>query len=271
MPTVAVQGRTLYYEDAGDGDPVLFIHGFGGNLLGWGLALRDLRHSFRCIAYDQRDSGRSDRATAPYTIRDLADDAAGLISALSLAPCHVVGFSMGGAVTQELAINHPQLVRSVTLVATYTKGDARGSDNLRSWARIRESFDREAYFRAVYPWLLTYREYEWPGFVEQHIRQAIEAPYQQDQAAYLRQMEATLAHDADGRLEQVQAPTLVLVGDEDILAPLRFSRRLASAIPNARLMVLPEVGHGLLWVKPHEVSRAIQGFLLSLEDETDGG
>jgi pimeloyl-ACP methyl ester carboxylesterase len=194
----------------------------------------------------------------------MAGDAAGLIAALGLNACHIVGFSMGGAVTQELAINHPDAVRSITLIATYTSGDPRGSDNLRSWAKIREAFDRESYYRAVYPWLLTYREYQWPGFVDEHIRRAVEAPNQQEQDAYLRQMEATLAHNAEDRLDRITAPTLVLVGEDDILAPLRFSRTLAARIPDARLLVLPEVGHGLLWVKPHDVSRAVLGFLDSL-------
>ena len=269
MPSIEANGHSLFYEDASSGAPVLFIHGFGGNLLGWGPVIGDMRQTFRCIAYDQRDSGRSAQATAAYGIRDMADDAASLVQALSLGPCHVVGFSMGGAVAQELAINYPDLVRSVALIATYTKGDARGSDNLRSWARIRETFERQSYFHAVYPWLLTFREYEWPGFVEQSIQRAVESPYPQDQAAYLRQMEATLAHNAEDRLGRIAAPTLVLVGEEDILAPLRFSRKLASSIPNARLMVLPEVGHALLWVKPQQVSRALQGFLLSLDEETD--
>jgi pimeloyl-ACP methyl ester carboxylesterase len=270
MPQVEINGVSIFYEDAGEGDPVLFIHGFGSDLLSWGLVLRELRKSFRGIVYDQRDSGRSSRARGQYSIRDLADDAAGLIRAVGIGPCHVVGFSMGGAVTQELAINHPDAVRSITLVATYTKGDARGSDNLRSWAKLREQFDPVSYFRAIYPWLLTHREYEWPGFVEENIRRAVEAPYPQEQDAYLRQMEATLAHDAEDRLTAIQAPALVLVGEDDILAPLRFSRTLAASIPDARLMVLPEVGHALLWVKPYDVSRAIQGFLQSLEDRQSG-
>lgn len=269
MPHVQANGRALYYEDSGSGGPVLFIHGFGGNLLGWEPVLGEMRQAFRCIAYDQRDSGRSEQAATAYTVRDMAADAAALITALSIAPCHIVGFSMGGAVAQELAINYPDIVRSLSLIATYTKGDARGSDNLRMWAKIRETFDQQTYYRAIYPWLLTFREYEWPGFVEANIQRAIASPYQQDQAAYLRQMEATLAHDAEERLPGILAPTLVLVGNEDILAPLRFSRTLASRIPNARLMVLPDVGHALLWVKPQEVSRALQGFFLSLEEEPD--
>lgn len=267
MPEVLANGQQLYYEELGAGDPVLFIHGFGSDLNAWGLVTRELRESYRCIVYDQRDSGRSGRAAASYTVRDMAADAAALIAACDAAPCHVVGYSMGGAVAQELAINYPASVRSLTLVATYDQGDQRGTDNLRSWAHMRETFTREEYFRAIYPWLHTYREYEQPGFIDERIRRSLEAPNPQDQAAFVRQMEATLGHDAASRLPSITAPTQVIVGAEDILAPLRFGRALAAAIPRSRLLVLPDVGHSLLSVKPDDVKRAILGFLGSVEDD----
>ncbi|MBI4496764.1 MAG: alpha/beta hydrolase [Chloroflexi bacterium] len=264
MPITSVRDVNLYYEDLGAGEPVLWIHGFSGDHRGWAAQIPVFQDAYRCMVYDQRDSGRSATSRRDYTTADLAEDAVGLLDALDIPRATVVGFSMGGAVAQEFAINHPERVHGLVLVATYTAGDPRGSENLRAWARMRAVFTPEQYHRAISPWVLTYREYLVPGLVEGFLQRALENPYRQSQEAYERQMEAVLAHNAEDRLGRITAPCLVLVGDEDILAPLRFSRTLVSRIPRARLEVIPEVGHALLWVKPDEVNRAIGRFLAGL-------
>lgn len=267
MPTAEVRDITLFYDELGQGEPILWMHGFSGSHLGWLAQARAFGAAHRCIVYDHRDSGQSSESSRAYSIRDLADDAAALLDHLNIPRATVVGFSMGGAVAQEFAINHPDRLTGLALVATYTKGDPRGSDNLRSWARMRRSFPPEDFARATAPWVYTYREYLVPEFIENQIRRGLENPHWQSQEAYERQMEAVLAHDAEDRLDRIAAPCLVICGEDDILAPLRFSRMLAERIPLARLEVIPEVGHGLLWVKPAAVSEALDRFLMSVQQD----
>src|SRR3954454_7488369 len=123
MPHVDVAGRKVHYIREGEGEPLLLIQGLSGNHLHWGedfLAL--LRPDFDVIAFDNRGIGYSDPVDGPFTIADMADDAAGLLEALDLESAHVLGISMGGMIAQELALHHPEKVRTLTLGCTYAGG-----------------------------------------------------------------------------------------------------------------------------------------------------
>ena len=264
MPRLNAGGLSLFYQESGAGQPVIFIPGLGSDHTAWGYQTRALSQHFRCIALDNRDVGQSDCAPGPYTTRDMAQDLIGLLDALSIASADIVGWSMGSAIAQEVAINWPERVRRLCLVASYHEGDPRGTERHTTFAELRRTLGLETYLKVVYPWSFTYRAYLRPGFVQGIMKRALESPFPQRQEAYERQVAATVSHDARGRLSRIQSPTLVLVGDEDILTPSeRFSRAMAREIPNARLVVVPEVGHALLWEQPDAVNQALQEFLLA--------
>ena len=263
MPRLNAGGLSLFYQESGAGQPVIFIPGLGSDHTAWGYQTRALSQHFRCIALDNRDVGESDCASGPYTTRDMAQDMVGLMDALGIPSADIVGWSMGSAIAQEVAINWPERVRRLCLVASYHQGDPRGAERHTTFAELRRTLGVETYLKVVYPWSFTYRAYLRPGFIHDMMKRALESPSQQRQDAYERQVAATVNHDARGRLSRIQAPTLVLVGDEDILTPPeRFSRAMAREIPDARLAVVPEVGHALLWEQPDAVNQALQAFLL---------
>jgi 3-oxoadipate enol-lactonase len=117
-------GPTVHYVRRGEGEPLLLIQGMGGNHLSWGEPfLEALEGDFDVVAYDHRGVGRSSRVTDPFTIVELADDAAALLDALGWDSAHVVGISMGGMVAQELALRHPERLRTLTLGCTYCGGE----------------------------------------------------------------------------------------------------------------------------------------------------
>ncbi len=271
MPFAKAGDLSLFYQESGSGSPVLMLPGLGADHMAWGYQALKLQAHFRCIRIDNRDVGRSDRATAPYTIRDMAQDTVELLDALEINSAHVVGWSMGSAIAQELVLHHPERVRSLSLVATYHEGDPRADDRFHAMAEVRKAMGMQMFMRLSYPGSFTYRAYERPGFIEGMMQRALDNQYGQEQEAYERQVQATLTHNTAGRLSNIACPTLVLVGDEDILTPLeRFARPIAGEIPNAVLRVIPEVGHALVWEQPDAVSEALLEFLMSVALETDG-
>ena len=109
MPSIAVNGRSFYFEQMGEaGEPLVFLSGLGGDHRAFSLAQRHFASRYRTLALDARDAGRSDRATSPYTTADMADDVAGWLEALRVPSAHIVGQSLGGLVAQELAIRYPR-------------------------------------------------------------------------------------------------------------------------------------------------------------------
>ena len=263
MPIAQVNGMNLFYRVDGhpEGPPVVFISGLGGDHRRWEGIVGLLGDTYRCITFDNRDAGHSGRASSPYTIRDMAQDLAGLLTELGISSAHVVGNSMGGAIAQELALSYPEVVRRLVLVSTYTSGDPRGSAIFQSSSQLRRRLSREEYQRALLPWVYTVQEYQMPGFIEEAVRLAQGDPLYQEPEAYDRQVQATITFSSEDRLHRITHSTLLVFGEDDIMTPLRFARQLNQGISNSRLVILAGTGHGLLNTRTGEVLGLIDGFL----------
>ncbi|MBI2884405.1 MAG: alpha/beta fold hydrolase [Candidatus Methylomirabilis oxyfera] len=261
MPKVRVGQIELFYEEDGHGEPIVWIHGLGIDHRVWGLQMPLFTQHFRCLAFDNRDAGQSDRSPNSYTIKIMADDAVRLMDALAIDKAHIVGLSMGGAVAQELAIAHPARVQRLVLVSTYTSSDRRGADVLNSFALMRARFSREEYARATSPWVFTYQDYLIPGFVDLATARFMEDPYFLPADVYARQVEAALSHFTEDRLSRIKAPTLIVAGDDDLLTPMRFARTLHEQIPGAKLVVIQGGGHALILTHAGEFNRLVLQFL----------
>jgi 3-oxoadipate enol-lactonase len=263
MASITIDGRVVAFEEWGSGDPVVWLQGTGESRQGWAAQIAELSERFRCIATDHRDAGESSYVSDPYTPADLADDAASVMDSLGLAPAHLVGYSLGGAVAQELAIARPDLVRSLALLSTWAASDGWFIAQMRSWQSLRRQHwnDEQAFLDSLGAWLWSPATYAVPGLVEglHTIMQAEDPPQRPD--GWIRQCDADAAHAAGSRLGSVTAPTLVIVGEDDICTPPRYARELCGLLPSAELVTVPDAGHGALAEKSADVNAAISAFL----------
>jgi len=251
MPTVRVNDVELYYQDVGDGEPLLLIMGFGGDITAWAFQIPDFAARYRVIAFDNRGVGQSDAPDHPYTTRMMAGDALGLMDALGVDRAHVLGVSMGGMIAQELALARPDRVSSLHLACTFAHPDRYMLALNAAWREMRLGLGREWTLRTLGLWLFSPTTYaERPEFIEALLQNSLENPYPQSLAGFLRQGEAVAAHDALDRLPAIRCPTLVTVAEDDILVPPRFAREIVAQIPGAELKLVPGAGHAYFLERP---------------------
>lgn len=266
MQMVQSNGLNFALERRGSGEPLLFLGGTG-----WDLRDRPnpldgpLAKQFEVILFDQRGMGQSDKPACEYSMADYAEDAAGVLDALGVASAHVVGFSFGGMVAQELAIRHPDKVRRLVLAGT-TSGGAGGSSY-----PIHEFLDLDAEARARRGLEVMDRRFtpQWqaanPAEAARLIRERMILAARRGDDAELeagkrRQLMARAQHDCFDRLPQITAPTLVIAGEQDGQAPLELARNLADGIAGARMVVVSGAHHTLLGGGP-DAYRAMLEFL----------
>ncbi|HET7485995.1 MAG TPA: alpha/beta hydrolase [Solirubrobacterales bacterium] len=264
MPSVDAAGTELHYLRAGEGEPLLLIQGMSATHLTWGRPfLNELERSFDCIVFDNRGMGLSGQAELPFTIADMAADTAALLDALEIETAHVVGISMGGMIAQELALAHPERIRTLTIGASYCggpNGTLMAPEDLQMLGAAYASGEPEQVFRAMWEINLspTFREDDsrFAAFVE--MGSALPAP----QPVVLQQMRACGAHDTHEHLGQISLPTLVIHGDADRMLGHGNGREIAARIP-ARLETLEGVGHMFWWEQPQRSAELIREHALA--------
>jgi 3-oxoadipate enol-lactonase len=248
MPRVGVGEISMYYVEAGQGEPLVLVMGLGADHLAWGFQFPAFAERYRVIAFDNRGAGQTDAPDHPYTTPMMAEDTLRLMDALGIERAHVLGVSMGGMIAQEIALSRPERVRSLQLHCTMGRPDAYLLAQLEAGRVQRRTLTPEEALRAGYLWLFARATYdERPELVEMFLQSALENPHPMSLTGFLRQCDAVQAHDALDRVAAIRCPTLISVADQDILVPPRFSRALAQRLPRATFQLIEGAGHGYFW------------------------
>ena len=261
MPHVQANGINLYYEERGTGEPLLLIMGITAPGAVWEKHVAHWESSFRCILYDNRGIGQTDKPAGPYTSAQLADDAAGLLEALNISSARVAGVSMGGIIAQQLALRHPERVRSMVLMCPWARCDRPARATFQHMMHAKRLRPEEF---ANYMQLLIYHPTSWAddttyeALLEAQQTAATE-PYPQPLHGLEGQAHACMDHDVLADLPQIQQPCLVIGGEDDRFVPVALIREVADAIPNAELHLYEQAAHVFHWEKIDDFNpRALQ-------------
>ena len=261
MPYARVNGIKIYYETYGEGHPVVLIGGLGSEIQSWATQIPIYSKHFQVIVFDNRGAGKSDKPDTPYTIELMADDTAGLLDTLGIKSACVAGKSMGGMIGQGLAIKYPKKVKKLVLGCASASRDEVGNEILRMGRETATKIGMKAVWLTAIFWGYT-REY-----IERNlssIKEALAKVPENPEAltGYTRQSLACEGHNTTDLVGKIKCPTLVMLGERDLIVSPKRSRELAGLIPGAELKIFNGVGHGFWRERQEEVDRLVLDFLL---------
>jgi len=252
----------LAYHEHGSGSPLVFLHGLGGSQYDWLLQIPVFSAHYRLILVDLRGHGLSPKPRGPYRVAQMAADVALLLMRLEARPAHVLGLSLGGAVAQQLAIDQPELVRSLVLVNTVARFvNRRWRQRLQGLRRFVNVYaggmDRTADHIAglLFP-LIDQAELR---------KQAVTRLAANDPAAYRASLWAVARFDTSLLLDLITCPALVIAGERDQTLPLEPKQALAAGLPNARFQIIPDSAHATPIDQPEIFNEAVLAFLREVE------
>ncbi len=237
----------IYYETTGEGPPLLLISGLGGGTWTWSGLIPDFAEHYRVITFDNRGAGKSAAPPGPYDVKGFAADALCILKHLGVERTFVLGLSMGGMIAQELALLDGRRVRALVLACTHCGGEARVPPAVEVVARLisNDGLTREEIIEKNIPLFLSEEcRTGHPEVVDAYRRLQLEGPVQPEHAFHA-QLRAIDAFDTCDRLADIMAPTLLITGTEDMLAPIENARYIAAHIPGAELVELQGAGHAL--------------------------
>ncbi len=257
MPISKLRDIDVYYEVHGAGAPVLLLHGLGSSTEDWEPQVADLSRRWQVITCDVRGHGRTSKPRGRYTLQQFAEDAAALLEFLNCGAAHVVGLSMGGCIAFQLALDHPDLVRSLVIV------NSGPELILRTWRerfaiRTRDVIVRFSGMRkmgeVLAPRLL-------PGDARAELRTRFIARWaRNDGRAYLAALHAMLGWTVTARLGELRCPTLIVASEFDY-TPTAAKAAYAQRIRGAQLVEIPKAHHAVPIEDPDALNAVLERFL----------
>lgn len=260
MPLIKANGLQIYYELHGPAEAEILVlsNGILMSTASWACQTAALSRDYRLLLYDCRGMWQSEHPPGPYSMAQHADDLAALLDGLGVEAAHIGGTSYGAEISLVFALKYPERTKSLIVTSAVSQVDPILQGLIGGWIAAAEKKDPELFYQAVYP--LTFSE-TWIAANQPLLNQARERYKSIDFEAMLALLLSFSQLDITAELAQIRAPTLVAVGELDLLKPRRYSEIIAQAIPEAELALIPHAGHAALWEQAGLFNTLILGFL----------
>ena len=259
MPKIPVRDMEVNYVEEGTGFPLVLIHGLNGDSTGWAKVMPEFAKHYRTIALDVRGHGGTSKPDIPYSVKQFSEDLFEFFQKLNLSQAHILGLSMGGAIAQQFALDHPERVRSLILVSTFSYIDSYAQ---RAFLRLRKSLEEGGY----------------PAFFDEVVRVAFTPEYVAANAqgiadlkqkriqinspvAIGRATDALMAFNLKEEISRISLSTLILSGKEDEFTPIHLAEQIHHSIKGSEWKIMGSVGHNLYIEKPAEMVQIVLEFL----------
>ena len=241
MPKVKVNDIEIYYKVKGEGESLVLIHGITGSTMNWLYQIPEFSMHYKVIIYDIRGHGKTDKPKQKYSIKLFADDLRGLLNKLGIDKAHVLGVSMGGLIAQQFTLDNPDKVKSLILVATLSEMREVLVQLSNNWILYAKKLGMEAIFNELLVWTCTDKMLK----IGKKRREMLKKLYLEDNDqvhAFLATRDAVVEFNVTSQLPEIKAPTLILIGDHDILHLLEMSQIIHKNIPNSELKIIQDAG-----------------------------
>ena len=256
---VATDGTRIAWDEQGSGKTLLLIMGLGADHSVWEQHVAALAHGFRCILIDNRGTGASDAPAGPYDTARMADDAAEVLRSIGGEPAGVIGISMGGAIAQQLAVRHPELVDRLVLTASWASMNPVSEDVFAELRDLRQVLSPAAFQRRLQLLIWSPPAYHARVADLRADRDAL-VDEGMSASAFAAQVDACLSHDSRSLLSTLRIPVLVTCGEFDVFTPIEAGIELAELIPDATLERFAG-GHAHHWEELERYNRVVEEFV----------
>jgi 3-oxoadipate enol-lactonase len=263
MPVVQANGIDIYYEQQGEGPPLVLIPYLAADQACYAFQVADYANHFTCFSVDLRGAGLSGKPEGSYTTELLAADVAAFMQAVGLDSAHIFGLSLGAATGMWLAARYPARVRSLSLHSAWDRTDPFLHVVVEGWRTMAQALDSvtEMVIQGIFPWCFTPELYaarpEYIDSLADFVRGRPMPPVD----AFLRQSQAVLTHDAQQVLGSIQAPTLLTFGRRDVATSTRFADPIREAIPDCELVVFEDCAHAPIYENVEQFNQQTLAFL----------
>ena len=264
MPKITANNVTINYEQQGTGEPLILIPYLAADHACYAFQVAEYAKHFTCISLDLRGTGESGDPGSDYSTETLADDVAAFMQAAGVPRAHVSGLSLGANIGMWLAAKHPDKVQSLSLHAGCPTADLFLKTIVGGWQVMAQGLNSvtEMVIRGIFPWCLTPELYAARPEYIQGLSDFVRSRPAQSVAAFMRQSNAVMAHDASAQLKHISAPTQITVGSIDQVCSTRFAVPMKEQIRGAELLVFKGCAHAHIYEQVEEFNQKSLQFLL---------